>query len=58
MPLSELSEEEKAKKLKGLKKKLKAIEELKASGKELNEDQKAKLASEADILSQISQLSI
>lgn len=58
VPLSELSEEEKAKKLKGLKKKLKAIEELKASGKELNEDQKAKLASEADILSQISQLSI
>jgi translation initiation factor 2A len=58
---SEMTGEEKEKRAKAIKKKLKSIDELKANkagGAEMNEDQQAKLASEADLLSELKKLAV
>ncbi len=57
-PVEEMTAEEKEKRGKALKKKLKSIAELKAKGGEMNEDQKVKLASETDLQKELDQLSI
>ncbi len=60
-PIEELSGEEKEKRAKNLRKKLKAIDELKAkaaSGAELNDDQKQKIACIAEILADLEKLGV
>jgi len=57
--IDELSEEEREKRVKNLRKKLKAIDELNAkaaSGTELNDDQKQKIAGVADIMKDLEKL--
>jgi translation initiation factor 2A len=58
-PAAELSAEEKSKRVKALRKKLKAITEIKekkSSGAQLNEDQVAKLKTESEIIAEIRDL--
>ena len=56
--IDDMTLEEKEKRAKALKKKLKSIADLKAKGGEMNEDQKAKLASEGDLQAELDKLAI
>eukprot|EP01029_Cantina_marsupialis_P004737 TRINITY_DN1492_c0_g1_i1.p1 TRINITY_DN1492_c0_g1~~TRINITY_DN1492_c0_g1_i1.p1 ORF type:complete len:142 (+),score=64.83 TRINITY_DN1492_c0_g1_i1:59-484(+) len=56
--VDELSPQEKAKKIKALNKRLKQIDALKAKGGDLNEDQKKKIATEAEIRETLSKLEL
>ena len=60
-PLDELTPEEKEKKAKGVRKKLKQIDEIKAkvgAGAELNEDQKSKLETESALIAELNALGL
>jgi len=60
-PIDELSPEEKEKKVKNLRKKLKAIDELNAkaaAGTELNDDQKQKIAGVEDVMKDLAKLGV
>ena len=56
--VEEMTPEEKERRAKALKKKLKSIAELKTKGGDLNEDQKSKIASEASLQDELEKLSI